>query len=160
MRKQKFAINTDEIKSWIRTSVDKMIEIADAQQEIASQQKLLNEVQYEIDQEMNHKASLSLLKEKILVKKYMIEGQPEDQQDKQQLFDNDHELEKIEMEINQFENNIESLSEKQDYVNTKISEISKEIVQINMDFMGSLGQQNLSSQEGIKALIDAFFQIL
>ena len=137
-----------------------MIEIADAQQEIASQQKLLNEVQYEIDQELNHKASLSLLKEKILVKKYMIEGQPEDQQDKQQLFDNDHELEKIEMEINQFENNIESLSEKQDYVNTKISEISKEIVQINMDFMGSLGQQNLSSQEGIKALIDAFFQIL
>ena len=78
MRKQKFSINTDEIKNWIRISVDKMIEIADAQQEIASQQKLLNEVQYEIDQELNHKASLSLLKEKILVKKYMIEGQPED----------------------------------------------------------------------------------
>ena len=34
MRKYKLEINTDEIKNWIRKSVDKMIEIADAQQEI------------------------------------------------------------------------------------------------------------------------------
>ena len=76
------------------------------------------------------------------------------------LFINDQELEKIEIEIDQFGQNIESLSEKQDYLNTKISEISTEIVQINMEFMGSLGQQNLTSQEGIKALVDSFFQIL
>jgi hypothetical protein len=41
-----------------------------------------------------------------------------------------------------------------------MSEISTEIVQINMEFMGSLGEQNLTSQEGIKAVIDSFFQIL
>ena len=74
MRKTKLSINTEEIKNWIRQSVDKMIEIADAQQEIQSQQKLLEEVQKEIDEEINHKASLQLLKEKIFVKKYMIEG--------------------------------------------------------------------------------------
>jgi hypothetical protein len=42
-------------------------------------------------------------------------------------------------------------------VNTKISEVSKEIMQINMDFAGSLGKQNLQSPEGVKALIDSFF---
>jgi len=51
-----------------------MIEIADAEGEIRSQQKQLEEVQAEIDQEVNHKASLHLLKEKLLVKKYMVEG--------------------------------------------------------------------------------------
>lgn len=30
MRKKKLDINTDELKNWIRKSVDKMIEIADA----------------------------------------------------------------------------------------------------------------------------------
>ena len=29
-----------------------------------------------------------------------------------------------------------------------------------MDFAGSLGKQNLQSPEGVKALIDSFFQIL
>ena len=34
--------------------------------------------QEEIEQECNHKASLQLLKEKLLVKKYVIEGQPDE----------------------------------------------------------------------------------
>jgi hypothetical protein len=34
MRKEKFDINIDKIKDWIRASVDKMIEIADAHEEI------------------------------------------------------------------------------------------------------------------------------
>ena len=29
-----------------------------------------------------------------------------------------------------------------------------------MEFMGSLGQQNLTSLEGVKAIVDSFFQIL
>lgn len=37
MRKQKLQINVQKIKDWIRSSVDKMIEIADAQQEIQKQ---------------------------------------------------------------------------------------------------------------------------
>ena len=74
MRKAKLEIDTSKIKDWIRTSVDKMIEIADAEQEIKTQSAELREVEDEIEQESNHKASLQLLKEKMLVKKYMIEG--------------------------------------------------------------------------------------
>tara|TARA_B110000285_G_scaffold200632_1_gene234637 strand:- start:236 stop:616 length:381 start_codon:yes stop_codon:yes gene_type:complete len=74
MRKAKLEIDTSKIKDWIRTSVDKMIEIADAEQEIKTQSAELKEVEDEIEQESNHKASLQLLKEKMLVKKYMIEG--------------------------------------------------------------------------------------
>ena len=74
MRKAKLEIDTSKIKDWIRTSVDKMIEIADAEQEIKTQSGELIEVEDEIEQESNHKASLQLLKEKMLVKKYMIEG--------------------------------------------------------------------------------------
>ena len=78
MRKAKLEIDTSKIKDWIRTSVDKMIEIADAEQEIKTQSGELIEVEDEIEQESNHKASLQLLKEKMLVKKYMIEGQPDE----------------------------------------------------------------------------------
>jgi hypothetical protein len=39
----------------------------------------LREVEDEIDEESNHKASLQLLKEKMLVKKYVIEGQPDEE---------------------------------------------------------------------------------
>lgn len=69
-------------------------------------------------------------------------------------------MEKLEFEIQQYQENVDSLSEKQDYFNTKMSEISKEIIQINVEFTGSLGKQNLSSPEGVKALVDSFFQIL
>jgi len=79
MRQQAYNIDTEKIKNWIRDSVDKMIEIADAEAEIRNQQKQLEDAQGEIEQESNHKASLSLLKEKLLVRKYMIEGQPDDQ---------------------------------------------------------------------------------
>ena len=41
----------------------------------------------EIELELNHKASLQLLKDKLLVKKYMIEGRPDDEQDEEQLFE-------------------------------------------------------------------------
>lgn len=79
MRQKAQDIDTEKIKSWIRTSVDKMIEIADAEAEIRNQQKQINDAQAEVDEEVNHKATLSLMKEKLMVKKYMLEGQPEEQ---------------------------------------------------------------------------------
>jgi hypothetical protein len=54
-----------------------MIEIRDAELELQTQNQKLEEVNSEIESESNHKASLCLLKEKLLVKKYMMEGQPE-----------------------------------------------------------------------------------
>ena len=44
MRQKAQDIDTDKIKEWIRSSVDKMIEIADAEAEIRNQQKQINEV--------------------------------------------------------------------------------------------------------------------
>ena len=76
-----------------------MIEIADAEMEIKRQLAELNEVEEEIEQESNHKASLQLLKEKMLVKKYVIEGQPDEAQDLEALDDIDVEIEKINLEI-------------------------------------------------------------
>ena len=58
MRQQAQNVDTEKIKSWIRGSVDKMIEIADAEYEIRNQQKQLEDAQGEIEQEINHKASL------------------------------------------------------------------------------------------------------
>lgn len=112
MRKAKLEIDTSKIKDWIRTSIDKMIEIADAEQEINTQTAELTEVENEIEQESNHKASLQLLKEKMLVKKYVIEGQPDEDQDLEALDDVDVEIEKINLEIDQYQQNINSLSEK------------------------------------------------
>ena len=101
-RKAKLEIDTNKIKDWIRISIDKMIEIADAEQEIKGQSEKLREVEDEIDEESNHKASLQLLKEKMLVKKYVIEGQPDEEQDLEALDDIDVEIEKINLEIDQY----------------------------------------------------------
>ena len=101
-----------------------MIEIADAEQEIKTQHKSLKDVYDEIDEEINHKASLQLIKDKLLVKKYMIEGRPEGEQDLEELFNIDREFERIDLEIEAYQNNVNSLTEKQDYINTKISEVS------------------------------------
>lgn len=76
-----------------------MIEIADAEQEIKTQQESLEKVQVEIDEEVSHKASVQLVKDKLLVKKYLIEGQTEEDQDEEELFKLDREFEKVEMEI-------------------------------------------------------------
>ena len=62
----------------------------------------MTEVEDEIDEESNHKASLQLLKEKMLVKKYVIEGQPDEEQDLEALDDIDVEIEKINLEIDQY----------------------------------------------------------
>lgn len=48
---------------------------------------------------MNHKASVQLFKDKLLVKKYLIEGKAEEEQDQEELFKLDREFEKVEMEI-------------------------------------------------------------
>jgi len=103
---------------------------------------------------------VQLFKDKLLVKKYLIEGKAEEEQDQEELFKLDREFEKVEMEIEQYQQNIDSLTEKQDYITAKISEVSREIVQIGMDFGSALDKQNLQSFEGIKATIDSFFQIL
>lgn len=94
------------------------------------------------------------------MKKYLIEGKSEEEQDQEELFKLDREFEKVEMEIEQYQQNIDSLTEKQDYILAKISEVSKEIVQIGMDFGNAIDKQNLQSAEGIKATVDSFFQIL
>ena len=44
MRQAAQDIDKDQIKEWIRSSVDKMIEIADAEAEIRNQQKQINAV--------------------------------------------------------------------------------------------------------------------
>lgn len=137
-----------------------MIEISDAEHEIQIQNTKLETVNQDIEAELNHKASLQLLKEKILVKKYLIEGQPEQNQDIEELFALDNDLRKTELEVEQCTSTISSLQETQDYVTAKISQVSKEMVQIHMEFGQSLGKQNLSSPEGVKALIDCFFQVL
>lgn len=86
MRREKDQIDVDKLKGWIRNSIDRMIEMADAEQEIRTQQAELQKVEAEIDEEVNHKASLQLFKDKLLVKKYLIEGMPEDDQDQEALF--------------------------------------------------------------------------
>lgn len=80
-----------------------MIEIADAESEIKTQQESLENVQVEIDEEVSHKASVQLVKDKLLVKKYLIEGQTEEDQDEEELFKLDREFEKVEMEIEQYQ---------------------------------------------------------
>lgn len=99
MRKQKLQIDVEKVKQWIRTSVDKMIEIVNFEHQMRTHQQSLEEVQEEIEQEVNHKASLHVLKEKLYCKKYNIEGQPIDQQDQEEIFNVDQELEKLEFEI-------------------------------------------------------------
>lgn len=137
-----------------------MIEIKDAELEIQTQNAKLMEISSDIESESNHKASLQLLKEKLLVKKYVIEGKPEHEQDMEELFNIDNEIRKIDLEIDQFASTIETLQETQDYVSAKISRVSKEMLEINMAFGQSLGKQNLSSPEGVKTLVDCFFSIL
>ena len=59
--------------------------------------KSLEEVLVEINNEIEQKASLELLKEKLFVKKYLLEGMPEENQDLEELFIIDSEIEKIEL---------------------------------------------------------------
>lgn len=51
-----------------------MIEIVNFEHQMRTHQQNLEEVQEEIEQEVNHKASLHVLKEKLYCKKYNIEG--------------------------------------------------------------------------------------
>lgn len=88
-RKDKLDIDMDRIKDWIRTSIDKMIEVADAQLEIETQKKRLDEVSKDIDQELSHKASLGLLKNKLEVRKYTIDSMPLELQDQVEMFNVD-----------------------------------------------------------------------
>jgi hypothetical protein len=78
-----------------------MIEVADAQLEIETQKKRLNEVSKDIDQELSHKASLGLLKNKLEVRKYTIDSMPLELQDQVEMFNVDQEIEKIDLEIEQ-----------------------------------------------------------
>lgn len=160
VRLQTHQIDTDQIKDWIRQSLDRMIEIRDAEDEIHTQSQKLEEVKRDIESESNHKAGLQLLKEKLLVKKYVIEGKPEAEQDMEELFKIDNELRKIDLEIDLFTSTLEALQETEDYVLAKISRVNSELGMINMEIGRSLGKQNLSSPEGVKAVIDSFFQVL
>jgi hypothetical protein len=47
-------------------------------------------------------------------------------------------MEKLDLEIGHYQETIDQLSDKQFYVNSQISLISKEIVAINTNFTGSL----------------------
>lgn len=140
VRQQTQQIDTDQIKDWIRQSLDRMIEIKDAEEEIQTQSEKLEEVKKDIESESNHKASLQLLKEKLLVKKYLIEGLPEVDQDMEELFKIDNELRKIELEIDQYTSTLDSLQETEDYVLAKISRVNSELGMINMEFGRSLGK--------------------
>ena len=137
-----------------------MIEIEDANQEIKGQDSKLEEINEEIDQECTRKASLQLYKEKLLVRKYQIEGMPELEQDIVTLSKIDFDLQQTELEIDEYARRVETLAETQDYHNTKISEVRKQVIEKNMAFASSLGKQNLQSKEGVKALVDCFFEIL
>lgn len=58
-----------------------MIKIYDGEQDLLKQNKNLEEVLVEINDEIIQKASLELIKEKLFVKKYLLEGLPEENQE-------------------------------------------------------------------------------
>ena len=140
MRQEKLDINKNKIKEWIQSNLDKMIKIYDGEQDLLKQNKNLEEVLVEINDEIVQKASLELIKEKLFVKKYLLEGQPEENQELEELFIIDSEIERIELQIDQFQININNLSEKQDYINAEISEIMTELMKTSMESEGFLGK--------------------
>lgn len=113
-----------------------------------------------MDSESKHKATLQLFKEKLLVRKYVIEGQPDADQDQIELFNIDAQIGQNDLDIKTISNTMSSLQEQQDFLNTKISEVSQRATQTNMEFVAGLSKQNLSSAEGVKTLIDCFFSVL
>lgn len=54
-----------------------MVDMFDAQEEMVKQNVVLKEVQDQIDAEVDHLASVRLIKDKFLVKKYMLENAEE-----------------------------------------------------------------------------------
>ena len=65
-----------------------------------------------MEDECEQKAQLALTLDKLMVQKYMIEGMPEDQQDQEDLFKIDQQIEKVELELDHFDETIECLNEK------------------------------------------------
>mmetsp|Transcript_22050 Transcript_22050/g.34208 ORF Transcript_22050/g.34208 Transcript_22050/m.34208 type:complete len:218 (-) Transcript_22050:2231-2884(-) len=160
MRKDKHEINVDAIKEWIRSRVDQMIKVADLEIDLKSQMKSLKVVKEEIDSELEVKGSHSLYKEKLLVKKYDILALPENQQDQATLFEIDQEIDQTEVSIDQVQSTIDSLTEKQQYIELKVQEINMHVLKSDLEKDQQLSKQNLSSAEGIKALMDSFFYVL
>lgn len=64
------------------------------------------------------------------------------------------------MEIKDIRENIESLDEKLNFVNDKITSISSELVNLSPDNIETLNFSEVQSIEGARACLGAFFNIL
>jgi len=70
------------------------------------------------------------------------------------------ELDGIEFEMKAVRENIESLEEKQDFVQNKISNYNVELVELDPDDVEQLRFDEVQSIEGARACLEAFFGIL
>ena len=129
-------IDTESLKDWIRDSVDKMLAIAEAEARLKTLSASLKEVNQDLEEESNHKAGLTLLKDKLLVKKYEILKLPESTQDSEALFEIDQQMEQNDLQIETIAQGIEGLTEKSDYLNSQVSRTKRDIMEINTEFMG------------------------
>mmetsp|Transcript_23012 Transcript_23012/g.22357 ORF Transcript_23012/g.22357 Transcript_23012/m.22357 type:complete len:160 (+) Transcript_23012:2389-2868(+) len=84
----------------------------------------------------------------------------DENQNDDEVYQINEEVDSIEFEMKALQDNIESMEEKQDFIQSKITNYNAELVGLNPDDIEQLRFDEVQSIEGARACLEAFFGIL
>ena len=147
-------IDPEKIKKWVKENTQKLMRYQDIKEEMDKEQKLRKDTEKEIEEEQHNFAVVQTKKEKLESQRNLI-----DSEDYDALEDVDQEIRAYELELNNINENMNSLEDKLDFINEKISVFKKEVIEINPEGIESLRFEEITNLEEAKIYLGSFFNI-
>ena len=122
-------------------------------------QELYSTILFNISEEQNQYAQISVRKEKLEYQRCQYE-QRIDQDFDQEIYDINEEVNQLTFEAKVIYDNIETLEEKFDFIENKILQANNELQQYSPNEIEALNFDAVQSIEGARACLGAFFSIL
>lgn len=137
MRQQAKKVDTGKIREWILENTEKMVDYQFLQIDKVKDQNQCAEIEAKIEEESKQYAKLTVECDKLLQRQSRLELLPEGTHD-DEIYQTEQEIKDIQNQIGVIRETIKSFEEEQSFIHNKITQRSKELIEIRPNSVDSM----------------------
>ena len=147
--------SAETVRDWIVKNTEKLLRDAEITEATQLQENSKREVEAELTEEWNLYGSLTHKKETMQRDREMTA-----EDDLERIYELEDKLREVECDMAAVNGNIESLEEKNDFINNRIAELHKEKLEVNAEDIEVLRFTDIRTVEHAKICLSTFFGLL
>ena len=153
-------VDAEKIKQWILSQTEKYVDFRDIETEKDRELQECERIESEIELQQETFSKLIVAVEKLEQQKGRLMQAPEGTQD-DKIYQLTNEIEDLSAQMKDIQCHIESLEDKQTFINEKVSRYNCDMIRLKDPANSNVLEESpLQSMEGVRATVQSFFDIL